>query len=282
MSYLYTKKFLETELKRLNKPIEINEELKTIAEDEGINLKQLQIVIMRLNLLVKRHNHNVFSPRIINQVVQQILKSERYKVELVNERLTKVQALIKPLLIPSKDCASSIEQLDVLVNQLPEGKYLFVTKNSQIRGHQGLADLEGDLEGDLAGLDHNLDGLVQDDQELVSSELPQDQYERNIFRAVDKASAGEEEMLQQYETLRLALVKKNTTLQYKHKKLVYLKQLRQKLSTSLGVTLEEEVRVENTIPQELNNFRILVDQIKFRNGRIRIEDEVWTHIEDEV
>lgn len=278
-SYRYTKRFIETELKALNRPIEVTDDMKTIALEEGIDTKQLQVVAMRLSMLIKRHNANVFSSRIIDQIAYQVVKSERNKAEMINDRLTKVQTMIKPLLVPTIDLVSRAKEFDQVVKELPEGKYLFVTQPPSEQSEHHL-DLQPEF-GQEDQEDQEDNGLVQDDEAQVDQGLDPHKYQEQISRAVERAHQNRDadNMVQDYETIRVKLVQLSQSLQYKYKKLQYVEQLRHKLSITLGIDLEQPEtyqQLDNQIPSELNKFQILVDSIRLKvndNNRRAIREE---------
>lgn len=276
-SFLYIKKFLDDKIRELNRPIVITPGIEAIALDEGINKRQLQIVIARLNILIKRHNNNVFSSRINGQIASQVMKNEISKADMVNEQLTEVQRLMRPLLIPSIDQVSKVEDFGKLVDELPEGRYLFEQKGEREEPPEEEPPQEEppqeepqDNQQQSQTLD---DILIQDDQPIVGSTHDPSTYKRTYpiitsQHIINNQSHEQHDLLQQqYDTLRLHLVQINERLQYKHQKLQYLQDLKSKLSVTLGIDLHQQPQsyhLENQIPQQVNKFRILVDMIKLK------------------
>lgn len=157
-SYNYIKHFIDSLIKELNRPIEISPQLRDLLTEENINIKQFQIILMRINLLIKRHNSNMFSLRVINQIIHQIIKSENYKMDLTAERMVTVGKVMKPLVIPDSshinhNNAVHLEELDMLAKELPEAKYLFVGS------------------GSVSGLEKSEDGQIRDVSRVVHSDV---------------------------------------------------------------------------------------------------------------
>lgn len=287
-SYLYIKAFIENQIHLLNGPIELTSELGIIADNEGINRRELQIILARINMLIRRHNKTVFSPQIINQIINQVIKSERNKLELVNERLSNIKNLMIPILVPDSHILGNLiyklQEFNRLVNELPEGKYLFMTRSQDevdIMAEQDMTlnELGSDNEDDND--DDNNNGLIQDDQQRIVNQdntTMKSQYNRNIYRMVDEQVKPNEELLKNYEEIRLQLVTINHDVQYKYQKMRYLQQLRDKLGNALGITIKnDELEVNNNgeysqINNEINKFKILSDSINFKvNNNNKIE-----------
>lgn len=287
-SYLYIKAFIENQIHLLNGPIELTSELGIIADNEGINRRELQIILARINMLIRRHNKTVFSPQIINQIINQVIKSERNKLELVNERLSNIKNLMIPILVPDSHILGNLiyklQEFNRLVNELPEGKYLFMTRSQDEVDNMAEQDMtlnELGSDNDDDNDDDNNNGLIQDDQQRIVNQdntTMKSQYNRNIYRMVDEQVKPNEELLETYEEIRLQLVTINHDVQYKYQKMRYLQQLRDKLGNALGITIKnDELEVNNNgeysqINNEINKFKILSDSINFKvNNNNKIE-----------
>lgn len=140
-SYLYTRQFIDREVKVLNGPLVFDDAIHAIIarynmtkpeEEEEIDESKVKNVIFRCNILLKRHNRNIFPSQIINQIVQQILKNEQIKLVKVNENFANINSILQPILLPtdlSGDYANQLTLFNQLINELPELKYLSMDKS---------------------------------------------------------------------------------------------------------------------------------------------------------
>lgn len=292
-SYNYIKHFIDAQVKELNRPIEINDELRDILREENINFKQFQIILMRINLLIKRHNNNMFSLRVINQIIHQIIKSENYKIDLTAERMAVVGKVIKPLMLLDTNHLNHnnpvhLEEFDVLARELPEAKYLFVgetgkgngIQDTEVQKGQSTAEDQVDSQPDHArttGPDHSTEDrdtppstepeedagssaqqgiLVQDYEDMEETPEPEQQhFKQKLYHEIDKHTAIEGPLMEQYEATRASIIEVNNTLQYKQQKLEYLQLLRDELKMSL--------EGRGPLLQEIDRFKMLVETIRF-------------------
>ncbi|CUM63200.1 uncharacterized protein PRCAT00000769001 [Priceomyces carsonii] len=228
-SYVYTKRFIDNEVKRLNRPLSLDS-----SEAPGLSEKQLQQILTKVNIKIRRHNRNLFPAQINNQIVQQILKIEQEKLNAVNERLTRVKYIMKPLAIDVK-----ITKLDDILKELPESKYLFASEQeleNKNREEEGNNEIGGN------------GGLVQDGEERVESLSEQIDQELK-----EKYNFGE--LLERYDSIRSGLIELNEELIYKREKLSYLSTLNDKLDF-----LESE-----SLVNEINRFKVLVERLSFKS-----------------
>lgn len=254
-SYNYIKTFIEAQVKELNKPIEV--------DLQGFNdSRRLQIVVVRLNILIKRQNTNMFTPRIISQITNQIIKSEEYKIDLISERMKRAGEIMKPLALPNVSTMNynsidGIAQIDRLVRELPGGKYLFVEKeleahdsNDQVMEEREESDELDDYRGPGT--------LVEDFEEMVQDpETERQEFKQKIYRQIDPQIGIDTELLDMYDKKRQSLIEKNEILQYKYKKMEFLKQLRDRLSEAVG---------DASIGNEVAKFKMLVDTINVKRN----------------
>ncbi|EGV61883.1 hypothetical protein PSN45_000575 [Yamadazyma tenuis] len=273
-SYNYIKSFIDAQIREINRPVELSRQVKAVLSDENINIKQFQITLMRLNLLIRRHNSNMFPPRIINQIINQIIKSENYKIELVNERLSRISKIIKPLILtnlnPSSSSLQSVGEVNELISELPEAKYLFVTHsvgthNDDPESQPQVEDEDEDEDDVQYG-----DGLVEDFEETVKTPAKNEKlkFQQTLYRQLDQKMGLDNELLEQYGVVRSRLLETNEQLQYKQSKMKYLELLRRKLADAMGMTIEDDrlvvSSVDNSMRSEMSRFKLLVDSIAFK------------------
>lgn len=294
-TYLYTKGFIDQETKRLNQPLKINAELELLigeseTEDrpdhEPISERQLQQAISKTNLYIRRHNRNIFPRQVVNQIVQQILKCEHNKLLIVNEKLMKIELMLKPMLMPDFSQLSNprarLEEFGGLVADLPEARYLFVDEDSD----EDSADADPDA--DQADGQAEEPTLVQDEQERVDGDVTPAQYRRHLQRQTERQhwQGHDAELLPKYDAIRTQLLGAHRELHYNYAKLEYLRELRDRLRDTFRVPAAPRPRAtsepldsddepeptaaaatsvaDTSIANEINVFRVLVEKIAFR------------------
>ncbi|KAK6459245.1 kinetochore Sim4 complex subunit Fta4 [Scheffersomyces xylosifermentans] len=324
-SYVYTKRFIDQQVKTLNRPLAVTESLQQILANqseldhlnqdasEPISEAKLRSILQKVNVRLKKHNLGLFPLQITNQIVQQILKVEQYKLSVVNERLAKIRYVLRPLLLPdfqqltNQDPAAKLKEFGVLVNELPEGKYLIVGEDSDD------IDAEDSESSDSQDYQEGIDNiLVQDDSDKVEKPVSSRRVRRHFKRQISSQLSEElgnshttDQLLDNYESLRLQLKQAHHELHYKFHKLNYLKTLKSDLVNSLGLQVassqdtvaavnsnadiydsDEEIEQEivnreqpsiqlnlmtndrssdaNTLKNEINRFRVLVEKISYK------------------
>lgn len=313
-TYLYTKRFIDQEVKRLGQPLEITPSLERILADQNsddaidssgeLSEKQLQQIIGKVNVLIKRHNRNIFPKQVINQIVQQVIKCEQNKLMIVNEKLMRIELILKPILLPEVNQMGNIKMLmgefGTLVRELPESKYLLEDEDEDEEDR--IRDEEDNARDQEESEEEHI--LVQDEQErLNDEELTKSQYTRQLKQRTERVHSkqrDEQQLLQQYDEIRHRLIQLHLGLEYKYAKLEYLNQLKQKLLLVLHVPIPQPVpdtsengddepydsddepmatsgsnqvdAICNTsLPNEINKFRVLVEKITYR---LKSKDEL--------
>lgn len=303
-TYLYTKRFIDQEVRRLSQPLMMTSKLERILTEESteddpdgqqVGEKQLQQIISKVNVLIKRHNRNVFSRQVVNQIIQQVIKCEQNKLMVVNEKLMRIEMILKPILLPEVNQTGNVKTLmrefGELVRELPESKYLF-DEEDDTADEDEKAQASSDDEGIL----------VQDEQERVEDdELTKSQYNRRLRQQTEQeqSKSSSTHMLYKYDDIRHHLIQLHQGLEYKYAKLEYLMMLKEKLLCVLLVPEEhskrdpfhsQDKRVGNDEPfdsddeandtlihqhsleyttntslsNEINKFRVLVEKISYR------------------
>lgn len=244
----------------------MDEELTNLADDEGLGISDLQVILAKINTMIKRHNNYVFQPRINNQIINQVLKSEREKLDKVHERLRLVEAFIKPLLLSNIQGLTSerLKEFDLLITELPESKYLFVKPEAV--GLSSDSESEVSSEYDQTLISDNI--LVEDDSEMITENTPTVADVRRsrlqLYKQINQSMQYNDDMLRQYDTCRSRLVVLNQELNYKFKKLQYLNHLKSQL----------QLIVDNYDLSELNKFKILVDSVQYKMNQQNKQDIV--------
>ncbi|RLV91790.1 hypothetical protein JA1_003624 [Spathaspora sp. JA1] len=299
-SYLYTKRFIDDQVKILNQPLRLTDSLKEILQsqdetaDKIITEPQLKKVIGKLNMKIRRRNQTIFTAQITNQIVQQVLKLEQNNLKIVNEQLTKIHYVLKPILIPDFDQLSNQTQLEKiielgdLIKELPESQYILVRESG---------DSEEDSEEQEESSDEDI--LVEDDQDTVekkpSARKQMAQHKRNIIKQVQESEMRDENLVEKYHDLRSELLKLYESIRYKYDKLNYLKSLQDNIQECLRISKTSETSKDkdqvydsdeeigsdydingvqaniistNTTPVniigEINKFRVLTEKLAYK------------------
>lgn len=305
-TYLYTKRFIDQEVRRLSQPLVITSKMESILIEESVEddpegtqvgEKQLQQIINKVNVLIKRHNRNVFSRQVVNQIVQQIIKCEQNKLMVVNDKLMRIEMILRPILLPEVNQTGNIKTLmgefGELVRELPESKYLFEEDG------EDSADEKEKTPDDTPSDEERI--LVQDEEERVEDdELTKSQYILQLRRRTNQEQSKKQstQLLQKYDDIRHHLIELHRALEYKYAKLEYLTQLKEKLFRVLLVPEEHAIKDHNknnasnnddepfdsdddtnatlhaqrnldyttntSLSNEINKFRVLVEKISYR------------------
>ncbi|CUM46685.1 uncharacterized protein AC631_05279 [Debaryomyces fabryi] len=307
-TYLYTKRFIDQEVRRLSQPLVVTSKLESILTEESeeddpegrqVGEKQLQQIISKVNVLIKRHNRNVFSRQVVNQMIQQVIKCEQNKLMVVNDKLMRIEMILKPILLPEVSQTGNVKTLmgefGELVRELPESKYLFEQDDEYS------ADEKEETPDNTPSDEERI--LVQDEEERVEDdELTKSQYNHRLRQQTEQEQSKKHntQLLQKYDGIRHHLIELHRGLEYKYAKLEYLNQLKKKLLNVLLVPEEHAKRgafhnnneaatnddepfdsdddandtlhhqrsldytTSTSLSNEINKFRVLVEKISYR------------------
>lgn len=273
MSYLEIKSFIDEQIKALNAPLVIDENIKAIIGRHNLSEDKIKGTLFKCNILIKRHNRNKFNKQVVHQIVQQVAKSEQEKLMKVNSTLTRLSTMLQPILLPDFVLAGSlderIKQLRELAEELPELSYLFALHTGE--------DEEEESEDEPTPEE----GLIQDDQEYVQTTSSirksyQKAVREELQGQIEVQKGRNEELKTKYDHLRTKLLSVSSDLTYKTQKLRYLQTLNRKLGF-LGLTQEElndsdeeeevpAIEEHGSLRAQLNRFGILVEKLDFAMG----------------
>ncbi|SGZ50218.1 CIC11C00000004054 [Sungouiella intermedia] len=294
MSYLYIKNFIEEQIRILNQPLVIDDELRAVMSKNNISEETMKSILLKANLRLRRHNRDRFNRQAVHQIVQQIVNNEKEKVFKVNEALAKIEIMIQPILLPDfslvGDVGDRVGMFNELVKELPQPEYLFAAHSFSMETEQGDPEViesagkkdETETEDGKEGEEANL--LVQDDQERFQENRNDEEREELVKKyqvevaqeLKDHISSHQQKidtLKEQYIQLRALLIEMNEELVYKMQKFEYLRQLNgkmnflQKDSNSLRPDSEDEdsdEEVANTdLKIQMGRFRILMEKLEF-------------------
>ena len=295
-TYIEIKKFIDDQIKILNTPLRLDDEMRSIAARHNLSEEKVSSLLFKCNLRLKRHYRSAFNKQVVHQIVQQIVKSENEKLLEVNERLSRIQSLVQPIILPDFQKVGSVKDrvrlANELAHELPEPAYLFAIYDSAAANDSRTPETE------------NLrteSGLVRDNEEMVGdtpgSEIPA-ASEESKNEASRQNDAGEnveftethqevlneisndtmtQDLKEKYTRLRAELLQINGELMYKLQKADYLEKLERKMNF-LGPAkaeeyLDSDVEETETISEEkgellaqISRFNILVEKLEFVMG----------------
>lgn len=227
----------------MNEPLVLNTEL--LKGIDGASLKKLQQAVNRVNVNLRKHNRILFNSQIVEQVAQQVVKSEHKKLLAVDEMLQKLQCIMIPIVVPNLNSHRlTLNQFSELIRELPESRYLFGEELSGGSGSSTRPLSSGEEENEGDNDDVNETGLVEDEyQTLDQVEVdPSVKYEpkrqrraqrhlkRQIYEKIQKMDSGRSSLLNEYDELREKLIELDAQLNYKVGKLEYLKGLKRSIN----------------------------------------------------
>lgn len=142
---------MDQQIKTINKPLTLNDDLKKLVQNQSklnelsseeetgsydqITEKQLVKILSKINPVVKKNTNKLFATQISNQVAQQVIKLEQSYLTELNDKLTKVNGILTPLLLPTYETITNLSEsaklahFNNLVTNLPLSKYLLVDNN---------------------------------------------------------------------------------------------------------------------------------------------------------
>ena len=227
------------------------------------------------------------------------MKLETQKLKIVNQQLYKLNAFVKPIILPDFENLSNYDQHEKLIDmigmidELPELKYLFVSED-------GITNVEDDysIDEDETNNVELDDNTIQDTEEQVESrkQINKEFIEEIIDEVNELNESPEPELIEKYDKLRMDLIEISKALKYKTDKIEYLNNLQHNINQLFNRNqpqmrsdsnelydsdeeLHEAPKVNNlqnnlqfknsatetrNLASEINRFRILVEQISYK------------------
>lgn len=285
MSYLYIKQFIDEQIRILNQPLVINDDLRAIMAKNNISEEAMKSIVFKANIRLKRYLRSKFNRQVVHQIVQQIAKNEKEKLFNVNEALAKIDLMLQPVLLPDFSKVGSVNDrvriVNELVDKLPDPDYLFAVHDlaDEVNVEEKEINRDGEPEKDLYE-EVETDMLVQDDQDKLEAQLLkylEQKYKLAVNKELKEQVALKEKdnkhLKEQYTELRKQLLEMNGDLLYKQQKLEYLNQLNMKLDrlqgNNTGKTADSEDEDSEVEPSnadlsvQMSRFKILVEKLQF-------------------
>lgn len=277
-SYLQVKRFIEDQIKILNTPLRVDDQIRAISARHNLSEEKVASLIFKCNLRLKRHYSTVFNKQVIHQMVQQVVKSETEKIIAINELLSRIDRLIQPITLPDFHQVGSIRDrirlVSELVHELPEPSYLFAIQE-EAAARKLSPNRESSVGGGSAGKETDIgfnpgNGLIQDNEEFA------EHLSESAMSEIQTQLHSTEALREEYTALRARLLTLSDELAYKLEKADYLEKLCKKMS--LGnfkkeelldseEELDEEPEEEKSdLLTQIARFNILVEKLEFAMG----------------
>lgn len=264
MSYLQIKAFVDEQIKILNTPVTIDENIKQLIQQENLTEAQVKSILFKCNLLIKRHNRTKYNKQVVHQIVQQVTKAEQANLVQANEALSKISRLVQPVMTDQFSSSGRLQDrlrlLNDLADILPEGRYLFAVGEDG----ENLEKSPDLVTPEVADTEDN--PLIRDNEELLQSAEDtalRNQYIKAAQEETEKQFGAHREkraeLRQRYDELRVRLAQINEDVVYKMEKLAYLRQLSQKMDFSSIGNGEEELGLST----QMSRFSVLVEKLEF-------------------
>lgn len=297
-SYIYTRKFIEKEVKSLNKLIKITPHIEEIISnpnkfsnsdhkwksDSSIILKEQFVKVLKhVNSKIKIYNSALFGNQVIDQIIDQILKIEQNRLMVVNEKLTKSKYILIPLLIPDVDNAESIcgsnelRKIYELIHELPDSKYLFLNKQTS-----GTDDNIGyDIDNDLMENIKKNSKKIPKENTLIENEI--DQHSKQFLEKEKKVLNNEnKDLLESYDFLKKTLKDLESKLRYLYGKKNYLLNLKSNLLSVFIPSLNYKEKLFRELDEPYDSDEIQNNTNLDTNYDFKLESFLNTKFTDEL
>lgn len=279
MSYLDTKRFIDEQVKLLNHPVIVNDEIRDVCQIYGIPESTMRSVLFKSNLQIKRNNRSRYSRAKVHQTVQQILAVEKELCHLAESAPVRVQSL----LLLTFDAAVAVkwplaQQVDWTMRQasyMPEGKFLFGSSGENLSAEKG-DDVYEANENEVN--EHNVKENRQKGD--IDSEKS-NHFNRMSYKAVLSPKVTDNEkraryevsglpgsntdskndiLRERYDQLRKEYLQLQKDLVYRAQKLDYLRDLAQMLCFA---EQRSDTINRGDVEREMRRFSILVEKLSY-------------------
>lgn len=242
--YKHTKAFINRQIRVLNTPLVVNQEILDIlaAQDDSngplVTPKQVEIALKKVNSQLTRHRRLNFMAQLVDQATNQVVKNETNRLMIINENLVKMSIVMLPLVVPEVSSRKSIEELVSIIADLPEVKSLEKMFSQALESLElGLAieldeNGEDSLEDDHIALVHDELMVVDDAYDHRAQILKNKRFSKLIEEKLRNKDLTD--LLATYEDLRQSLIELSQRLKYNTQKLEFLKELRNSVLTTLS------------------------------------------------
>ncbi|ODQ78287.1 hypothetical protein BABINDRAFT_162938 [Babjeviella inositovora NRRL Y-12698] len=247
-TYNYTKRYLESQINTLSQPVGISLKLALLLTDDKSQLttKQLTAILNRSNQIIAINQKLKFNKQAVDVVSEQIYYNELEEVKQSKLRLLRSSSsiILEPICLFNRDYTLSgdtnteLQSLRRSVEDLPEGRYLFV-RNKRI-----VDSVE-------------FDNIVNDRMDSVVSHMAGETSHHEEYQETDDADG----LVQTYDRLKSLLIQKLNQLLSLKLKQDKLKQLQGQLARMLEPEEGTTASVSGIQSNLITNANLIHDEI---------------------
>ncbi|WPK24130.1 hypothetical protein PUMCH_001388 [Australozyma saopauloensis] len=262
MSQNDVRQFIQDQIKILNSPLVLDEELKTLCRAHKLSEAKIRSILFKCNLQIKRHNRSKYDEALIDNVVNEVVQAERQSGEARVSRLTQLEQYLRSDISIKEE--SSVERRTEIVNDLgkdvPEANVL--VRDDDLDEKNKVAEF-----GDILGNGGDGDSGIRSEQEPCDtrshSGSKNDHGETKLDKESEANAKGTDpagQNLTEYDRLRQAYIQQNVELLYQAQKLEYLDKLCNSLSVCQGSLRDDS---QTDMRTEMNRFSVLVEKLRY-------------------
>lgn len=260
MSQNDVRQFIQDQIKILNSPLVLDEELKILCRAHKLSEAKIRSILFKCNLQIKRHNRSKYDEALIDNVVNEVVQAERQSGEARVSRLTQLEQYLRSDISIKEE--SSVERRTEIVNDLgkdvPEAKAL--VRDDDVDEKTEMAEF-GDILSNGGTGGTRIEEDLRDIASYSGSENNQGKTKmdkESEAYAKDTDPAGQN--LTEYDRLRQAYIQQNVELLYQAQKLEYLTKLCDSISVCLGSLRDGS---QTDMRTEMKRFSVLVEKLRY-------------------
>lgn len=268
MSYLDLNRFIDDQVKLLNKPLLIDDELIEAGRQFGISDSQIRSILFKCNLQIKRQIRANFERPLVHDVIQKVLISEKMLSDDCKLAGSKLEQLLSSeldeRLASSWPIENKVRRIADLADCMPDGEFNILGNKDSNWTSDGIGELKSQTSND-AGLmilpaSHSELNL-QPERETVENG---DTLDQKLYRK-DEDSEENAMFRERYNQLRTEYLRQHSELQYQVQKLDYLRHLRKQLTGGSQPESNKgsySQRRSVDLQKEMERFEILVEKLQ--------------------
>lgn len=148
MSYLDVNRFIDNQVKLLNEPLTLDDDILQVCRQFGISDSQVRSILFKCNLQIKRQVRANFERPLVHEIIKKVMLSEKNSIDdsrLAGSKLEQLICLaVDEALASSWTIANKVRRIDDLASCMPEGKLIIVGDKESIKTEDGVDDQKRD------------------------------------------------------------------------------------------------------------------------------------------